>query len=170
MTAHPLDRDLAKPEPTYREHVGGLCRVALLLLAIACGGYQQVPPQVAVERAIASGAALTAWEKRVGPAPSCLPVLAAVGWLSLDTARFKAFCPLAPEGADGCTSIEQGGSIVIALRTDQVFTQATLDRVRAHELVHVMMHCSGRVPFGDGEHRDAFIWPAQVDATVLEMP
>lgn len=134
-----------------------------VLLLVACGGYIPRAPDSSAERETATDAALTAWEARFGAVPRCWESRGELGWASADSPAFDALCRR--DDIHACTVLIQNGPAAIVMRAVPR-EQSAIDRSRAHELVHWLLACSGRVPNGDPEHADGEVWPRQVEDTL----
>jgi hypothetical protein len=113
-----------------------------------------------------SSAALAAWEARLGEVPNCYPELERLRWDVLPEEALARACKT-DVTLDGCMHFDPGPVISIAADTPR--TDDQLDELLAHELMHLMLDCSGRGPGGDPEHLDYEVWHAQLAATLLEL-
>jgi hypothetical protein len=139
--------------------------LAIVVLLTGCSNdlLLEPPPQLAD----AQESALLAWETRYGPADACWADRGEIAWWVLAAEDVRARCGSPEEqAAPACHIVYESGrqEIVLTVQNDD---PAQFERDVAHELVHWLLHCSGRRP--DPQHVDGEVWPAMERAALAQM-
>lgn len=129
-----------------------MTRVVVLLVLLAGCAAEPLPAQYEI-----AADALVRWEQRFGDAPRCWHDIELIDWRTLEQSELQNACDDHVGQLDGC---EVGGGARVLLAVDAAIVDpAALAHVQQHELRHLLLACSGRVPGGDPDHTDPW-WRA----------
>lgn len=125
---------------------------AVVAAASSCGGYQQVPPEPAIERAAIAVSELGKWEMSFGPLPRCRGELVSIRWDVEPLEEVQRRCGTT-RSITACFTYEDNPRVpVVTLTADRVRSGEQLNVTRRHELRHWLLQCSDVDPTGDPMH------------------